>query len=249
MIITLDRRKKNRNPVRTAAAEQRYGMQLKKVAAQVQAIISPFEPGDIGSVPTIQQLLDAYAEMLKPWATMTASNMLMDVALRDESAWKTMAKEMSRSLREEITGAPTGRVLQELLAEQVDLITSIPREAGQRVHELTLKGLEDSTRASEIAKEIMRSGEVAKSRAMLIARTEVSRTATSLTQARAQFVGSDSYIWRTSSDSDVRADHRKLNGKVFRWDDPPVVDDRSGMRAHPGCSPNCRCYAEPIIPD
>ncbi|MFX5937705.1 phage head morphogenesis protein, partial [Acinetobacter baumannii] len=82
------------------------------------------------------------------------------------------------------------RVLQELLAEQVDLITSIPREAGQRVHELTLKGLEDSTRASEIAKEIMRSGEVAKSRAMLIARTEVSRTATSLTQARAQFVGS-----------------------------------------------------------
>ncbi len=41
-------------------------------------------------------------------------------------------------------------------------------------------------RASEIAKEIMRSGDVAKSRATLIARTEVARTARVLTQARAE---------------------------------------------------------------
>ncbi|WP_343724928.1 phage minor head protein [Herbaspirillum huttiense] len=249
MIITLDRRKKNRNPVRTAAAEQRYGMQLKKVAAQVQAIISPFEPGDIRSVPTIQQLLDAYAEMLKPWATMTASNMLMDVALRDESAWRTMAKEMSRSLRLEIAEAPTGRVLQDLLAEQVDLITSIPREAGERVHELTLRGLEDSTRASEIAKEIMRSGEVAKSRALLIAQTEVSRTATSLTQARAEYVGSPGYIWRTSGDSDVREDHRELEGQFIPWNQPPIADKRTGRRAHAGCIYRCRCFPEVVIPD
>lgn len=249
MIITLDRRRKNRNPVRTAGAEQRYGMQLKKIAVQVQAIISPFEPGDIRALPTIQQLLDSYAAVLKPWATATASNMLMDVALRDEHAWKLMAKEMSAALREEIRNAPTGAVMQALLAEQVDLITSIPREAGQRVHELTLAGLEDSSRASEIAKEIMRSGEVAKSRAVTIARTEVSRTATSLTQARAEAVGSTGYIWRTSGDSDVRSDHRDLNGHIFSWDAPPVADKRTGARAHPGCIYNCRCYAEPIIPD
>jgi SPP1 gp7 family putative phage head morphogenesis protein len=248
MTITLDR-KRDRNPVKTRGAELRYGSQLRKVAEQVGAILRPFTPGDMSQVPTIEQLLKAYSDMLKGWATQTASNMLMDVALRDEQAWQTMAKELSRGLREEIRNAPTGRVMQALLAEQVTLIQSIPLEAAQRVHRLTLEGIENSTRAKEIAEEIMRTEEVTTSRAVLIARTETARTATTLTQARAQSIGADSYIWRTSGDSTVRSDHKKLNGKIFRWDDPPIADEQSGTRANPGCIWNCRCFAEPIIPD
>ena len=248
MTLTLDR-KRTRNPVKTQRIEQRYALQLRKVAEQVGSIISPFTPGDMSAIPAIEQLLKAYSDMLKGWATQTASNMLMDVALRDEQAWQTMAKELSAGLRQEIRNAPTGKVMKALLAEQVALIQSIPLEAAQRVHRLTLEGLENSTRASEIAKEIMRSGEVTASRAQLIATTEVSRTATTLTQARAQSIGSDSYIWRDSGDGAVRADHRPLNGKIFRWDDPPIADRRTGARAHPGCIYRCRCWAEPIIPD
>jgi SPP1 gp7 family putative phage head morphogenesis protein len=247
-MLTLDR-KRNRNPVKTQRIEQRYALQLRKVAQQVGSVISPFTPGDMSHVPTIEQLLKAYSDMLKGWATQTASNMLMDVALRDEQAWQTMAKELSRGLREEIRKAPTGRVMQQLLAEQVTLIQSIPLEAAQRVHRLTLAGIEDSTRFTEIAKEIQRTEEVTTSRAILIARTETARTATTLTQARAESIGADSYIWRTSGDSTVRSDHKKLNGKIFQWNNPPVADERSGERAHPGCIWNCRCYAEPIIPD
>jgi hypothetical protein len=150
MTLTLDR-KRSRNPVKTQRIEQRYALQLRKVAQQVGSIVAPFTPGDMSSVPTIEQLLKAYSDMLKGWATQTASNMLMDVALRDEQAWQTMAKELSRGLREEIRNAPTGRVMQQLLAEQVTLIQSIPLEAAQRVHRLTLEGIENSTRASEIA--------------------------------------------------------------------------------------------------
>lgn len=248
MTLTLDR-KRSRNPVKTQRIEQRYALQLRKVAQQVGSIVAPFTPGDMSAVPTIEQFLKAYSDMLKGWATQTASNMLMDVALRDEQAWQTMAKELSRGLREEIRNAPTGRVMQALLAEQVTLIQSIPLEAAQRVHRLTLEGIENSTRAKEIAAEIMRTEEITSSRAVLIARTEVARTATTLTQARAQSIGADSYIWRTSGDSTVRSDHKKLNGKIFQWNNPPVADERSGERAHPGCIWNCRCFAEPIIPD
>jgi SPP1 gp7 family putative phage head morphogenesis protein len=248
MTLTLDR-KRSRNPVRTQRIEQRYALQLRKVAQQVGSIVAPFTPGDMSQVPTIEQLLKAYSDMLKGWATQTASNMLMDVALRDEQAWQTMAKELSRGLREEIRKAPTGRVMQQLLAEQVTLIQSIPLEAAQRVHRLTLEGLENSSRASELAKEIMRTEEVTASRAVLIARTETARTATTLTQTRAESIGADSYIWRTSGDSTVRSDHKKLNGKIFQWNNPPIADERSGERAHPGCIWNCRCFAEPIIPD
>lgn len=244
-MLTLDR-KRSRNPVKTQRIEQRYALQLRKVAQQVGSIVAPFTPGDMSQVPTIEQLLKAYSDMLKGWATQTASNMLMDVALRDEQAWQTMAKELSRGLREEIRKAPTGRVMQQLLAEQVTLIQSIPIEAAQRVHRLTLEGLEDSTRFTEIAKEIRRTEEVTTSRSILIARTETSRTAATLTQARAEHIGSEGYFFETSHDGTVRPSHKAMQGKFFKWSEPPTLD---GMTGHAGCFPNCRCWARVAIPD
>lgn len=175
--------------------------------------------------------------------------MLREVNRRDEAAWAEYTRELSRALRTEIRTAPTGAAMQALLAEQVTLIKSIPLDAAQRVHRLTLEGIENSTRASVISKEIQRSGAVAESRADLIARTEVARTASTLTEARALHVGSEGYIWRTSDDSDVREDHRELEGKFIRWDSPPIADKRTGRRAHAGCIYGCRCYPEPVIPE
>jgi len=244
MTLTLDR-KRDRNPVKTRGAELRYGSQLRKVARQVGAIIQPFTPGDMSQVPTIEHLLNTYADMLKGWATQTASNMLMDVALRDEQTWKTLAKDLSAGLRQEIRSAPTGAVMRALLAEQVDLIQSIPKEAAQRVHRLTLEGLEDSTRFTEIAKEIRNSTGVAESRAILIARSEVSRTATTLTQARAESIDSPGYFFTTSHDGTVRPSHKAMDGKFVAWNDPPTLD---GMTGHAGCFPNCRCFCTVVLP-
>ncbi|WP_249201262.1 phage minor head protein [Burkholderia cenocepacia] len=211
-------------------------------------MVDGFPPGDPAYAPTIEQLLRRYAEALGPWAEVTAARMLDDLNRRDEQAWMQQAADMSRALRDELRHAPTGETMRALMAEQVGLIKSIPLEAAERVHRLTIEALEDSTRAAAISKEIQRSGEVAKSRADLIARTEVSRAATSLTEARALAVGSTHYIWRTSGDSDVRAGHRAMEGKVCAWNDPPEVDENGRvMRFHPGQIWNCRCWAEPII--
>jgi SPP1 gp7 family putative phage head morphogenesis protein len=102
-------------------------------------------------------------------------------------------------------------------------------------------------RASEIQKDILETGKVTESRAKLIARTEIARTAAGLTMARAKFVGSTHYVWRTSDDPDVRSSHKKMNGAVIPWDSPPQVEP--GKRYHAGMFPNCRCYPEPILTD
>jgi SPP1 gp7 family putative phage head morphogenesis protein len=117
--------------------------------------------------------------------------------------------------------------------------------AYERVHKLTLEGLSNGTRAKAIAAEIMRSGDVSESRAMLIARTEVARTSTEFTRARAEQIGSTHFIWRTARDRDVRQSHAHLEGKTFRWDAPPECDP--GHHALPGCIWNCRCWAEPVF--
>ena len=212
-------------------------------------LVNGFPPGDPSVLPTIEQLLHRYAEALIPWAERAAAEMLTEVNRRDEKAWMQLSADLSRALRQEIRTAPTGATMQALLAEQVTLIKSIPLDAAKRVHKLTIEGIEDSTRASEISKAIQASGDVAKSRADLIARTEVSRTASTLTEARALHVGSPGYFWRTAGDGDVREDHRELEGKFIRWDQPPIADKRTGRRAHAGCIYGCRCYPEPVIPE
>jgi SPP1 gp7 family putative phage head morphogenesis protein len=231
-------------------AERQYGLQLRRVARQISDLVLGMAPAgtfaDPQQVAALIDTLNRYSETLGPWAEAVAKHMVWDMSRRDASAWEQYGKEIGRTLRREINAAPTGAAMQESLANQVELIKSLPLEAAQRVHKLTLEGITGGTRAPEIAKEIMRSGEVAKSQAMTIARTEVSRTAAALTQARAEFVGSTHYIWRTTRDGAVRPSHRAMEGQAVRWDLPPVLDH---MQGHAGEFPNCRCYAEPVLPD
>lgn len=244
-MLTLDNKKQRKAPS-INRAERIFGTQLTKVAHQVGMIVNGFNPGDPAHLPSMMDMLRRYADVLTPWAMQTAARMLTEVDQRDIAGWRAMAGEISEEVQREILSAPTGQLFKKMQAEQVELIMSIPLEAAKRVHELTIAGLEDSTRAKEIAAEIVRSGDVAKSRAMLIARTEVSRAAGNFKQARAKAIGSEGYIWRTSSDGAVRHSHKAMSGKYVRWDSPPTLDKMTG---HAGSLPNCRCYADPVLPD
>ena len=244
-LLVVDRAK-NRPTLKTRKAERQYAQALRKLAEQVGGIVGAFPAGDPSVVPTLNQMLRAYADALTPWAQATAQRMLESVNARNLQDWQEMSAFMSAELKRKVLQAPVGQVAQDLLALQVDLIKSIPLDAAERVQRLTLEGLENSTRAATIAKEIQRTSEVSQSRAMLIARTEVSRTAMTLTQARAEAVGSVGYIWRTSGDGDVRQSHKAMANKFVRWDEPPTLD---GLKGHAGCLPNCRCYAEPVLPE
>lgn len=251
---TLDRRRNRaagrKGPTQTARAERDYVRHLREVARHVGEIINGFEPGDISSFPPLEQLLQRYAEALTPWAERTARQMLLEVEARDRESWRALGNAISAGLRNEILNTPIGEIMRQRLADQVGLIRSIPIEAGRRVHELTTKALEDSTRANEIADDIRASGSVAESRAILIARTEVSRTASVLVESRCKHVGLAEYIWRTSRDGAVRPGHKAMEGKSCQWANPPAVDEGGRiMHFHAGQIWNCRCWPEPVLPD
>lgn len=203
----------------------------------------------MSAVPTLTQVLEGYAKLLEPWAERTAARMLADVDARDREAWRRLGNDISTQLHRDLQNTPVGLQMRELLAEQVGLIKSLPIEAAKRVHKLTLEGLSDSTRAAALKAEILRSGEVTESRAMLIARTEVARTASMLTQTRAKAAGSTHYIWRTSHDGDVRPGHKAMEGKVCEWANPPAVNENGRIMHHgPGEIWNCRCWPEALLP-
>lgn len=235
-------------PPKTGRAERNFMAHLRGVAEHVGHLIEGFDPTDAEMVPTLQALLRAYADALRPWAVSTVKAMLGEVDARDRDSWRTLGNAISRQLRKDILGAPVGGVMRALLGEQVGLIQSIPLEAGERVHRLMLRGLENSERAASYVDEIENSGNITRSRAVLIARTEVARTASVLTQARAVHAGITHYRWQTSKDADVRPGHRAMQGKICEFANPPAVNENGRiMYHHPGQIWNCRCWAEPLV--
>jgi SPP1 gp7 family putative phage head morphogenesis protein len=228
-------------------AERAYARQLRSVATQVGHIVRGLAPeGGTPDPAVLERALRGYSEILRPWAKAVGARMLADVQRRDLGVWRSMAQDMTEAMRVEIARAPTGEALRRLLDEQVMLITSIPLRAAERAQKLAQEAVTEGRRHETIVDQIMSSGRVARSRAELIARTEVARTASGLVQARATHVGSEGYIWRTAEDHDVRHSHKKMSGKFVRWDRPPVTD---GLTGHAGQLPNCRCYPEPVLPD
>lgn len=224
----------------------RYGRQLRQIASHIDSLIKGFDVKDETVYPSIVTALRKYADALDTWAKHASGKILMDVALRDEQTWLIYARDMSKGIKDQIRNTDVGAAYQLLLNDQVRLIKSLPLNAAQRVHDLATRAVIEGGRSDEISGLIMAIGGVSKSRANTIARTEISRATSVFTQTRAQALGSDGYIWRTSEDSDVRHSHKEMNGKFVAWDKPPTLDKMTG---HAGCLPNCRCYPEPVIPE
>lgn len=239
---------------RSPRLQEEYGRQLRHVAKEVARIVSGFDPenliSQIATMPVLDDALRRYSEILAPWAESIAARMADKCDRQDKAIWATIGRSMGAALRHELESAGTGEFQRQWMREQVTLIKSLPLDASLRVHGIVLEGQMESIRFEEVARRIMETQDVTQARATLIARTEVARAATLLTQTRAESVGSEEYVWMTANDGDVRESHRELNGKIFRWDTPPEHREGGGRvyRSHPGCIFNCRCAAIPQIP-
>lgn len=229
------------------AVERRYGLVLRQVARVVGAMIRAHVDGPtIRNQQKLQRQLELYAESLGPWAEKVAADFIESVNRSNKKAWAANSKRLSVALKNEVANSSVGLMARQLQAQQVALIKSLPIDAGLRAQKLAQEAAIGGRRADEVAAELMRTEQVTASRATLIARTEIAKANAAITQSRAQYVGATHYIWRTAEDGDVRESHAEMNGKVFRFDDPPYVEGEGNHG--PGEFPNCRCYAEPIIP-
>jgi SPP1 gp7 family putative phage head morphogenesis protein len=226
-------------------ADVQYGIQLRKIARHVGDLIRHFDLYNEHDAAMLSEALQRYAAILTPWAKSAARRMVAEVAARSDQQWRRVAAEMGSNFRELFgNDDQIGIRYRQLQAEQVALITSIPRDAALRVHELIRNGVLEGKRFTEIVPAIQRGGEVSKSKATLIARTETGRVVSNLTQARAESVGSTKYMWHTVHDAQVRPSHRKMDGQIVEWAKPPTLD---GMTFHAGAGPNCRCWSEPLL--
>ncbi len=127
------------------------------------------------------------------------------------------------------------------IADNIDLIKTIPKEYHERIKKAVTKGINQGDDFFSIRKSLLEIGESTDKRAKLIARDQVAKLNAAVTETRQKKMGITHYFWRDSSDERVRPTHLKNDGKRFAWDSPPAVT------GHPGEDIQCRCTAEPDL--
>lgn len=137
--------------------------------------------------------------------------------------------------------------LEKWIRENVGLIKTIPEETLDRMQKIVYDGFTHGKTTKQMVKEIQQAYGVSRRRAELIARDQTAKLNGRIQQAQQMDAGITEYIWYSCMDGRVRNRHRELHGKRFRWDDPPVVDERTGRRCHPGQDYQCRCIARPVF--
>jgi len=136
-----------------------------------------------------------------------------------------------------------------IVENNVGLIRTIPTERLPAFQNQLIAMITQDQTQDTIRKMITRHFGLCRARARIIARDQVNKLNGRLAQYRQQQIGGKRYIWRTAKDERVRDDHKKLEGKICSWDNPPIVDRSTGRREHPAQDFQCRCWAEMVLDD
>ena len=129
----------------------------------------------------------------------------------------------------------------------VNLITTIKTQTLDKMRGIIQEGWQNGRLVRNIAADINTEYNIGKRRARLIARDQIGKLNGAITRSQQTDAGVSEYIWSTVQDERVRDRHADLNGKRFKWGEPPIVDTRTGRRAEPGEDYQCRCVALPVF--
>lgn len=214
-----------------------------RIGQIIQSIIARHVTSD-GRIDDLQRLnddLSAYGVNLRQWANDFWGQLL-------ERQQKALTKDWKKNGLDIDPRSPRVQAaIARAKAEQVELITTLPRKAAEQAQLMAQKAALSTGERAETLKAKLQGLEPGypEYAARRLARSEIASTQSLLVTAQALDAGSEAYVWRTVGDADVRESHKRLDGKIFRFDD---MSDKDGDGCvMPGGIYNCRCYAEPLF--
>lgn len=194
-------------------------------------------------IKSICDLMFHYGDIISGDLTKALGKMGTDVNAHNAEQINPMLKRVTGV--DPVDGPVIAGVLHDHRKANVGLIKGLTDEMLGRVAETLEKTQGHGVDA--VTKALQEAVGFGVSRARLVARDQTLKLNGQLTKARHEEAGIERYTWVTAHDERVRHSHSELNGKDFSWDDPPIVDERTGAVGHPGDYFQCRCIAQAIV--
>lgn len=255
----------------SAPMQRRYAAALQTMVKRMtveteRKVISFFRQPDIAShfaqdsvTENAQRFADALRDQFFDYfddlARVQAERMAQEADRNSDVSVLHSLKEISQhfTLGNDFFRGEVREILQAIVAENVSVIKSIASQYLDRVEQAVARSIADGKGLADLVPFLHDQEGVTLRRANFIALDQTRRAYANLNQARMASVGITEYRWLHSGGGqhprklhEMRGD-KGLNGNVYRFDDPPIIDERTGQRGKPGDMINCRCRMIPIV--
>lgn len=174
-----------------------------------------------------------------------------DIDKSSQSSLTQSLKELSGGVTLKTPALPASlkTMMQAATMENVALIKSIPVDFHQQIEGAVMRSIQPGGNGlQDVDEALSKYGGITKRRAQFIARDQTSKVTAAMNSQRAQAVGVKKFVWvHSGGGAEPRRLHQQLSGQTFRFDDLPIIDERTGERGLPGQAINCRCTMRPLV--
>lgn len=242
--------KLSRQMTRECAAE------LKKLYAKEDDQIKFAEDDSISSQMRIKlnYLQNKYGDKFAEKSKELSKKLLAKLITYSWVALNAAVKQISPELKaRKKLNAAEEEAAKAAIFENVNLIKSIPNQYFKEITGVVSRAILGGQGVESITKHLERYEGVTHRRAKNIARDQAHKTYEALSMRRAVTLGFTHFEWIHSGGSQQprtyhkREDPAGLNHGIFRIDEPPVIDQKTGTRGYPGQLPNCHCTMRPVL--
>lgn len=217
-------------------AEQYFAQDDKSIVAEAKQLSNE-----------LQKKFDA---LFNPRAIPIATQMVDSENKASELSVNNSLRQLTGALSLPTTGlkGEIGEVLKASVAENVGLIKSIPTKYLEAVNGAVLRSITTGNGLQDLVPFLANEKDITLRRAKMIANDQTRKAFNSISKGRLQAAGLVKFEWlHTGGSHAPRKDHIEMNGNIYRFDDLPVIDQKTGERGIPGQAVNCRCRMKPII--
>jgi SPP1 gp7 family putative phage head morphogenesis protein len=140
------------------------------------------------------------------------------------------------------------QILKASTIETVSLIKSISAEYLSGVQQAVVRSIASGRGLADLVPFLEKKKSITVRRARMIAHDQTRKAYNNLNRARMEKVGLKKFRWlHTGGSAHPRQLHIDYNGKIFSFDNPPIIVKETGERGFPGQAINCRCRMQAVI--
>lgn len=189
----------------------------------------------------------AFGDVARPWSEEFVAQTARASAVDLKASFAALGQRAAISASV-LRGGPVGDIAKASITENVGLIKSIPQQYLDGIRVKVTSAITSGNGLADIVPHLTNEAGVAERRAKNIALDQTRKTYNTINKGRMQNAGVETYEWiHSGGGQKPRPHHEEMSGNVYRFDDPPVIEPRTGERGIPGQAINCRCTMRPIL--
>ena len=151
------------------------------------------------------------------------------------------------SIKTSNTSQRTMEIMKASVSQSVSYISSIQERYLTDVEGAVFRSITSGEGIKDLIPAMQKFGNMSHNKARNLALDQTRKTTNAIKTQKLKDAGVKKFIWNHSAGGlNPRQRHIDLDGKIFSYDDLPIIDD-SGTRGLPAQAPNCRCFQTPVI--